>query len=371
MKYCNNCLMPDTRPGIKFVKGVCLPCINYEKQKDTDWSKRKKHLEKICRRYRKKNGDGYDCAIAVSGGKDSHFQVYYMKEVMKMNPILFTAGNIEWTETGRKNLENLSDTFSCDIIEFHPNIDVARKMALKSFKEIGQPNWYIDSLMYHFPIKMAMKFNIKLLVYGEDVNYTYGGKYDKETPDATYQLKNDAIKPIWNDMLKNNSITSYQLESAKPPSINEMKKFGLEMIYLSYFVPWNSHHNYEVARKWGFQHLDHEYLREGTIEGYNQIDSISYLLGQFLKYPKFAHSAATEMASRWIRYGMRTREEMIPVVQQEDSKLDQEIVNRFCSFTKISPKEFWKILDKWYNKDYFTKDSDGVWKPKFKVGVNT
>jgi len=184
-------------------------------------------------------------------------------------------------------------------------------------------------------------------------------------------LKNDAIKPIWNDMLKDNSITSYQLESAKPPTINEMKKFGLDMIYLSYFVPWNSHHNYEVARKWGFQHLDHEYSREGTIEGYNQIDSISYLLGQFLKYPKFAHSAATEMASRWIRYGMRTREEMIPVVQQEDGKLDQEIVNRFCSFTKISPKEFWKILDKWYNKDYFTKDSDGVWKPKFRVGVNT
>ena len=185
------------------------------------------------------------------------------------------------------------------------------------------------------------------------------------------QPLNDVSKPVWKEWFEDDEISEIDLQSIRQPTMDECKDAELNPIYLSYFVPWNSHHNYEVARKWGFQHLDHEYLREGTIEGYNQIDSISYLLGQFLKYPKFAHSAATEMASRWIRYGMRTREEMIPVVQQEDSKLDQEIVNRFCSFTKISPKEFWKILDKWYNKDYFTKDSDGVWKPKFKVGVNT
>ena len=30
--------MPDTRPGIVFENGVCLPCINYEKQKTTDWT---------------------------------------------------------------------------------------------------------------------------------------------------------------------------------------------------------------------------------------------------------------------------------------------------------------------------------------------
>lgn len=37
MDYCKKCLMPDTRPGITFQDGVCSPCINYEKQKTTDW----------------------------------------------------------------------------------------------------------------------------------------------------------------------------------------------------------------------------------------------------------------------------------------------------------------------------------------------
>ena len=80
--------MPDTRPNIKFFDGICTACINFEKQNTTDWKKRFDELTALCDKYRGCNGNGYDCAIAVSGGKDSHFQVYYMKEVMKMNPLL-------------------------------------------------------------------------------------------------------------------------------------------------------------------------------------------------------------------------------------------------------------------------------------------
>ena len=89
--------MPDTRPGIRFENGVCIGCIHYEKQKTTDWTMRRNELEKLCQKYRNSNDNDYDCAIAVSGGKDSHFQVYYMKEVMKMNPILLAVENIDST----------------------------------------------------------------------------------------------------------------------------------------------------------------------------------------------------------------------------------------------------------------------------------
>ena len=89
MKYCKKCLMPNTRPGLVFDENdTCSACINYEKQKTTNWDARFKEFEILCNKHRNSNGNGYDCAIAVSGGKDSHFQVYYMKEVMKMNPIL-------------------------------------------------------------------------------------------------------------------------------------------------------------------------------------------------------------------------------------------------------------------------------------------
>ena len=370
LTYCKKCLMPNTRPGIIFQDNVCLPCINFEKQKTVDWDSRMIELKKLCDKYRKSNGNNYDCAIAVSGGKDSHFQVYYMKEVLKMNPVLISSGLLDWTETGRKNLENLSDTFSCDIIMFHPNRNVSRKMLKKAFVEIGQPTWYHDALLYAFPYRMTMQLGLKFLIYGENVNFTYGGKYTEETPSAMLQPLNDVVKPIWDKWLESGDITESELNAAKQPTLEECKQNELDPIYLGYFVPWETHHNYEVAKRYGFRHLDHEYLREGTLENYNQIDSISYLIGQYLKYPKFAHASATEMASRWIRSGHKSREEMIPLVEKHDKILDQGIVDKFCEFTHMSIKEFWQIMDKWYNTELFEQDTDGIWHEKFKVGTD-
>lgn len=370
MRYCSECLMPDTRPGITFVGDVCAPCVNYAKQAQTDWEQRRRELEAICDKYRGCNGDGYDCAIAVSGGKDSHYQVYVMKELMGMNPVLLAVGNIDWTETGRKNLANISDAFSCDVVSLNPNVDTARKMAKAAFVELGSPTWYADALIYAYPYRMTMQLGLKLLVYGENVNYTYGGEYDEETPSAMMQPKNDVVKPIdWDIWHEKWGVSAKELASARQPSYEECTAYGLDPIYMSYFVPWDSHHNYEVARRWGFRHLSHEYIREGTIEQYNQIDSIGYLLNQYLKYPKFGHASATEMASRWIRAGLATRDEMIPVVRQYDRNLDQGIVDSFLSFTGMRPREFWQVMDKWYNTELFEQDRDGLWHEKFEVGV--
>ena len=114
--------------------------------------------------------------------------------------------------------------------------------------------------------------------------------------------------------------------------------------------------------------MDQEHKREGTLENYNQIDSLGYLINQFLKYPKFGHASATEMASRWIRSGLKTREEMIPLVEEHDGILDKEVLNKFCEFTNMSTQEFWSTLGKWYNQDLFEQDKNGIWHPKFKVG---
>ena len=100
--------MPDTRPGITFdEEGVCSACRHYEHRKDVDWNARWNEFEALCDKYRGSNGPGvYDCAVVASGGKDSHFQVYILKEVMHMNPILFCAeDNFPMTEAGKHNLK--------------------------------------------------------------------------------------------------------------------------------------------------------------------------------------------------------------------------------------------------------------------------
>ena len=60
---------------------------------------------------------------------------------------------------------------------------------------------------------------------------------------------------------------------------------------------------------------------------------------------------------------------MIPLVIEYDKNLDQGIVDNFCEFTQMNSREFWNIIDKWYNRDLFEQDRDGVWHEKFEVGV--
>ena len=66
--------------------------------------------------------------IAVSGGKDSYFQVYMFKEVLGMNPLLVTVeDNFPMTKAGKHNIKNISEVFGCDIISMKPNVKAQKK----------------------------------------------------------------------------------------------------------------------------------------------------------------------------------------------------------------------------------------------------
>ena len=109
MRYCKKCVIPDTRPHIIFnEESICQACINNEKKKTFDYGARFNELKQICDKYRRNDGY-YDCIIAVSGGKDSHFITYTMKERLGMNPLLIcVADPFTHSEVGKHNLNNLT-----------------------------------------------------------------------------------------------------------------------------------------------------------------------------------------------------------------------------------------------------------------------
>lgn len=181
--YCKKCVMPNTRPGITFDEnGVCSACLNNERKKYIDWDKRYAELKTLCNKYRNCNGLGnHDCIIAVSGGKDSHFQVHIMKEEMNMHPLLVSVeDNFTMTEAGKHNIRNISEEFGCEIISLKPNIRAQKAIMRKTFEKFGKPTWYFDRLIYTYPLIMSLKFNIPLLVYGENISVEYGGQMLKK-----------------------------------------------------------------------------------------------------------------------------------------------------------------------------------------------
>lgn len=362
MKYCKKCVMPSTRPGITFDEnGVCSACQSYERRATIDWDARFKELEKLCDKYRGCNGDGYDCAIAVSGGKDSHFQVHLMKEVMGMNPVLFSVeDNFPMTEAGMHNIKNISEEFGCNIFSLKPDIRAQKKLMRYMFEKYGKPTWYFDRLIYTYPLHMALKFNTPLLVYGENISYEYGGWGYEETYSAKDQINNGVASEIDDEeLIQNAGVTKQDLFLCKAPSVEEMEK--LDPMYVSYFLPWNSFANYEFSRKRGFHDLSHEWDRTHHVENFDQVDSRGYLVHPWLKYPKFGHASATDYCARMVRYGLISREEAIELVKERDHKLDPLCVRDFCEFCGYTETEFYNIVDGLYNEELFEKNEMGAW----------
>ena len=364
MKFCKECIMPDTRPGIQFDEnGVCVACIHEKEKQKVNWDERFEELKKICDKYRRKNESDYDCLIAVSGGKDSQYQVYVMKELMNMNPLLVTVQDFfTMTEAGKHNLKNIQESFGCNLFAFKPNRKVGKYLTRKTFEKWGRPLWYVDRLLYTVPLYMAIKFNIPLVVYGENVSYEYGGVDCEETYSAREQINNGVAPNLKFEDLVDENISYEDLSFLEGPSVEELDK--IDPIYLSYFVPWNTIANYEFAKTRGFKDLTGEWDRTNHIENFNQIDSMGYLMNAWMKYPKFGHAYATDYAARWVRYGMLTREEAVKLAEEKDHALDPKIVDDFCAFTGYTLTEFYSIIEKHYNKDLFEKNRFGQWRLK-------
>lgn len=345
--------MPDTRPGITFnADGVCSACQAFDNRKNVDYDKRFEELEKLCDQHRGRNGSGYDCMIAVSGGKDSHYQVHVMKDLMHMNPLLVTVeDNFPMTEAGKHNLKNISEYFGCDIISMKPNIRAQKIAMRRAFERYGKPTYFIDRYIYTYPLHMALKFNTPLLVYGENVGYEYGGEGAKETASAKEQISNGVASGIPDNL----GLSDKDLMFFNPPADIDQ----IEPIYLSYFVEWNSYNNYLYAKSVGFHDLTHEWQRTHHIEQFDQVDSRAYLVHSWLKYPKFGHGAATDYGSRFVRYGMMTRDEAMELVAKHDHALDPLCVRDFCEFCGYTEAEFWQIVDDLYNRKLFKKDVSG------------
>lgn len=344
MKRCITCLMPQTARNIGFdEKGECLACTRAKKDKT-----RLSELQALADKYRRKDGH-YDCLIPISGGKDSFVQVYWMKEELYMNPLLVTVTD-EFTHTnaGEHNAKQIGDYFGCDTIQLRLNPLMVRQTTRWGFENIGSTNWAIDMAIYAWPLQMAIKLGIPLVVYGENVEWEYGCTTGVDTPSALGQIRNNVVNTKDAPVL-----AAPESNCVRYPSMEEIIKAQLEPVYLSYYIGWDGMKNAKLAADFGFRGLEHEWRRAGYIDDFWQVDSIGYLMNYYLKYAKYGYSKATDVASHLIRYGHMTREAAIEKVRQEEGRLDPMILEDFLRFTGYTYQGFNTIMNKWYNQKIF------------------
>ncbi len=361
MKYCKKCLYPDTKPQLIFNQdGICSACINHEIKQTINWDKKKQEFKEILEKYRSNDKTNYDCIIPVSGGKDSHYQTYVIKKEFGLNPLVVNFHPHDQTELGKENLENLK-RIGVDCIEFSPNPEIYLKLARFGLKELGDFQWPEHLGIFTIPVQMAVKFNIPLIIWGENPQLEYGQPTDvnKDTIlDREWNEKNggyflDKIKP--KDMMK----YGFELAELRPyiyPTDDEIRKVGVTGVFLGSYVKWNIFNQLEIVKKIGFK--ENSGNKEGTYDGWENLDVYFTVFHDYFKFLKYGFGRATDHASIEIRLGRITREEGLELVKQYEGKIPRKYLGEFLKFAEISMDEFLKICSKFTNKEIFKVDEN-------------
>jgi len=349
MKFCNRCLYPDTKPELQFNdQGICSACTNYEWKQTVNWNEKKSELKQILEKYRSKDGKNYDCIIPVSGGKDSTYQTYVIKEEFGLNPLVVNFHPLDQTVIGRKNLENLKK-LGVDCIEFTANPNVYLKMAKFGLTELGDFQWPEHIGIFTIPVQIAVRYKIPLIIWGENPQLEYGGPISVSTNTILDREWNEKHGGYFLDKIRPEDMTKYgfELNDLKPylyPSDEEIRKIGITGIFLGSYINWNIFQQLEFVKKLGFNENDE--LKEGTYDKWENLDVYFTVFHDYFKFLKYGFGRATDHASIEIRYDRITREEGLKLVKKSEGKIPRKYLKQFLESAKITEVEFHKIW-KW------------------------
>lgn len=331
---CKLCGLPGSS-GIKFVEGCCTACLNFARRKEINWKAREKELKDILDKHRGKKP--YDCAIAVSGGKDSHWLLNKLVE-LDMNPLLITVmDRFTHTKAGQYNFNNLLKKYNN--IMYTINMDAFVKSTRWAFEQLGQPLKYTEYAIYTVPSQICKEKGIPLLFFGENASYEYGAT-DVDQYIANGQIFN-LVETMWDELewwqeggLTWDNINVIGTEVDSKPLI----------IYMSYFYRWSSTEHLKVAKRMGFHTLEGEWEREGCCEDYEQIDSYGYVAHLWMRYPRLGFQRVTDIATRRVREGIWTKKQAEKVIKEKDYKLDGKAQADFCITLRYHRGDFERIV---------------------------
>lgn len=364
IRYCSNCIMPETKPDLLIdEEGLCSACKYYSQRKEIDWESRKKKLLSILERYRSKNKNYYDCLIPVSGGKDSHYQVIKMLELGAI-PLCVTSGTDHLSSLGRRNIENLKN-LGVDYIEITPNPIVRRKINRLALIQVGDISWPEHVLIFTIPVRMASQLNIPLIIWGENPQNEYGG------PGAN--AENNTLTRRWleefggllglrvRDLLGQEGIDEKALVQYTYPSDEELQKSGVTGIFLGHYLPWDGYQNALVAQGYGFE--TYHKTVEGSLVNYENLDNHYTGIHDYFKFLKFAFGRATDIACLHIRRGRISRTQGLEMVKRHDGRFPWNYLGcpleRILEDLDMTLEEFINICDQYTNKKLFLQDAKG------------
>jgi N-acetyl sugar amidotransferase len=367
MRYCARCVYPEVAVNTLFDdEGVCGACRvqeEFDELTDDFWAERRQVFEEIVEGARSKDKSRYDCVIAVSGGKDSYFQTYVIKEVYGLNPLLVTYHGNNYLPEGQRNLDRMRDAFGVDHLVFGPSVTALKKLNRLCFRKMGDMNWHAHCGIKTVPIQVAVRYRIPLIIWGE-VTWSIAGMFspsDYVEFSKRTRLEHDMRGYDWFDMVdEEEGLGPEELLWARYPSDDEIDDVGVRGIYIGNFFKWDpNEHSQRMRDEYGFEYADQPFER--TYRRMSNLDDMHENgIHDYMKFVKFGYGRATDHASKDIRTGYMTRDEGVEMVRRYDHVKPRRDLERWLDYVGMSEEEFDAIADSFRDPRVWRQEN-GEW----------
>jgi N-acetyl sugar amidotransferase len=376
VEYCTRCVISNQRPNsaveyehtketkkktIAFdSEGVCDACRFAEKKRgNIDWEQREKQLLELLDRHRSSDGS-YDCVVPGSGGKDSFYASHILRTKYGMHPLTVTWAPHIYTEWGWRNFQRWIHA-GHDNYLMTPNGRVHRLLTRLAVDNLFHPFQAFMFGQKSLAPKMALLFNIPLVIYGEN-EAEYGNPIgDTETAKRDWSYFTAAnqsrvhLGGVSVESLKRDyGLEQHDLIPYLPANPADIAAKKVEVHYLGYYLRWHPQACYYYA----VEHGGFEASPERTPGTYSKYNSIDDRIDDFHYHTtgiKFGLGRASYDAAQEIRSGDITREEGVALVKRFDHEFPERFADEIFRYLSIPANEF-PMASKMFEQPVFTRD---------------
>ena len=303
--------------------------------------------------------------VPASGGKDSVYVAHMLKHKYGMKPLTATWAPHIYTDVGWRNLQHMIHS-GLDNILGTPNGNAHMQMTKLSLEKLGDPFQPFIYGQKAFPMQIAVKYKIPLVMYGENGEVEYGGDR-KNSEKATHNVGSDMIKHYFSGVSPEQwaeyGLSKSDIQYYIPPSQDEVDELGMENHFMGYYKKWVPQENYYYSvENIGFE-PEPDGRSEGTYSKYASLDDKLAGYHNYFAYLKFGLGRATSDAAHEIRDGHITREEGVALVRKFDGEFPRKHLAEFLEYVRLTEEEFWEIADS-HRTEHLWHIVDGEWKLK-------
>lgn len=371
MRYCHRCLYPENHPlMLGFDEtGVCLGCRVHEEKDQLDWRERETRLSTILDSYRGRSASGYDCIVPVSGARDSYFILHTIRKVYGLNPLLVSYNRHYNTAAGMNNLERLRTLLGSDIITETINPEWIKRISQTTLQRLGSFHWHHLAGSTVFPVRMAVRMNIPLIVWGHHQGVDQVGMFshrDEVEMTRRYRREHDLMGCEAEDLVDVDGLSENDLRPFFYPSDNEINRSGVRGIYLGNYIRWDTKKQHEsMLEKYNY----YTGPQQGTFDTYNDVDCQHYSgIHDYIKFIKWGYGKVTDHACREIRFGRLSREDGIALVEQRRWNTLPADADAFARWVGMDLADVLSAVDRHRDPAIWARGGDGEWEQKDHVG---